>query len=513
MAEGKVYLDGAGPGDPGLLTLRRRECLLQADEVVYDGLVNPLLLRLTKAHATRTSRVDGPTGRRLDQEEINTLLIALAREGKCVVRLKGGDPYIFGRGAEEAEALLKAGIEFEVVPGVTAATAVTAYAGISLTHREDASAVAYVTGHEDPTKPHSALDYETLARFPGTLVFYMGLHRLPEITAALISAGLSPSTPAAVISRGATSRQRTVTASLESLPEKVTAARLRPPSLIVIGSCVMRHERLAWFEAKPLLGQRIGITRPDAQSEPQIARAIELGAEPVLMPTIRIEPMQDWTTVDKTLDRLTDYDWLVFTSVNGVRSVLDRLWQTGRDARSLATIKLAGIGPSTAEALNEYQLRADVVPDEYRAEALAEVLRDQVAGKRVLWARASRGRNILPRELRSAGAVVDELIVYRNEDVESLPPSVVDALRAGDMNWIGLSSPSIARQLAQLIPADARSHLGKSTKLVAISPVTQAAAEEAGLPVSTTATSFTWDGIFEAILAAEEPGSSTFHKH
>ena len=275
MAEGKVYLVGAGPGDPGLLTLRGRECLLQADEVVYDGLVNPLLLRLTKAHATRTSRVDGPTGRRLDQEEINTLLIALAREGKCVVRLKGGDPYIFGRGAEEAEALLKAGIEFEVVPGVTAATAVTAYAGISLTHREDASAVAYVTGHEDPTKPHSALDYETLARFPGTLVFYMGLHRLPEITAALISAGLSPSTPAAVISRGATSRQRTVTASLESLPEKVTAARLRPPSLIVIGSCVMRHERLAWFEAKPLLGQRIGITRPDAQSEPQIARAIE----------------------------------------------------------------------------------------------------------------------------------------------------------------------------------------------------------------------------------------------
>ncbi len=503
MAGGKVYLVGAGPGDPGLLTLRGRECLIRADEVVYDGLVNPLLLRLTKAHAIRTSRVDGPEGRRLDQDEINAMLVSLAKAGKRVVRLKGGDPFIFGRGAEEAEALLQAGIEFEVVPGVTAATAATAYAGISLTHREDASAVAYVTGHEDPSKPQSALDYEVLARFPGTLVFYMGLHRLPEIAAALISAGMSPSTPAAVICRGSTSRQRTVTATLDELPEKVTTAKLRPPSLIVVGSCVTRHERLAWFELKPLLGRRIGITRPEAQSEPQIARAIELGAEPVLMPTIRIEPIEDWSAVDETLAHLADYSWLVFTSVNGVRALLGRLWQTGRDVRDLGNIKLAGIGPSTAEALVEYHLRADVIPEEYRAEALAEELRSSVAGKRVIWARASRGRDVLPRELEAAGAEVHELTVYRNEDAESLPATATAALEAGELDWIGLSSPSIARQLAKLMTEDARTFLGNTTRLVAISPVTQAAAEEVGLPVSVTATTYTWDGIFEAILGAE----------
>lgn len=503
MANGKVYLVGAGPGDPGLLTLRGRECLDRADEVVYDGLVNPLLLRLTKAHAIRTSRVMGPEGKRLDQSQINTMLIALAQEGKQVVRLKGGDPYIFGRGSEEAEALLEAGIPFEVVPGVTAANAATSYAGISLTHRDDASAVAYITGHEDPTKPETTIDYDVLARFPGTLVFYMGLHRLAKIADSLIAAGLPSSTPAAVISRGSTPRQQTVTASLSELPERVIAAKVKPPSLIVVGDCVSRHDRLAWFESKPLLGKRMGITRPDAQADPQIARAIELGAEPVLMPTIRIEPVDDWSEVDETLSHLAEFDWLVFTSVNGVRALLDRLWQTGRDVRALSHLKLACIGPSTADALAEYHLRADVVPVEYRAEALVESMRGEVAGKRVLWARASRGRDVIPHELEAAGAAVRELVVYRNEDAESLPARAVAVVEAGEVDWIGLSSPSIARQLATLLTSEMRKHLGTSTRLVAISPVTQAAAEEAGLPVSVTATEYTWNGIFDAILQAE----------
>ncbi len=503
MTTGKVYLVGAGPGDPGLLTLRGRECLLLADEVLYDGLVNPLLLRLTKAHTNRTSRVDGPEGRRLDQDEINARLIALAQAGKCVVRLKGGDPFIFGRGAEEAEALQRAGIAFEVVPGVTAATAATAYAGISLTHREDASAVAFVTGHEDPSKPESSLDYDVLARFPGTLVFYMGLHRLPTITQSLIAAGLPSSTPAAVISRGATSRQRTLTATLAELSERVVAAGLRPPSLIVVGPCVTRHERLAWFESKPLFGKRIGITRPDGQADPQIARAIELGAEPVLMPTICIEPIEDWSVVDLTLARLESFDWLVFTSVNGVRALLDRLWQIGGDVRDLRSMNLACIGSSTAEALAAFHLRADIVPDVYRAEALAESLREAVAGQRVLWARASRGRDVLPRELGAAGAQVQELVVYRNEDATSLPTAAVAALERGEVDWIGVSSPSLARQLATLLSDGVKQSLGTKTRLVAISPVTRTAAEAVGLPVSVTATTYTWDGMFDAILAAE----------
>ncbi len=501
---GTVFLVGAGPGDPGLLTLRGQECLAAADEVLYDGLVNPLLLRHTSAHAVRTCRAPGPDGRRLDQDEINERLVALAQAGKTVVRLKGGDPFVFGRGPEEAEALTRAGIPFEVVPGITAATAAAEYAGIAFTHRASASAVAYITGHEDPRKPQSALDYESLARFPGTLVFYMGLHRLPAIADALMAAGMPPTTPAAVISRGSTPLQRTVTGPLAELPDRVTAAGLRAPSLIVVGSCVERREGLNWFESRPLLGKRIGITRPEEQAGPQIARALALGAEPLLMPTIRIEPVDDWTTVDAVLSRIAGFDWIVWTSVNGVRAFLGRLWETGGDVRQLGGVKLAAIGPSTAEAIARFHLRADVVPHQYRAESLAESLRREVSGQHVLWARASRGRDVLPRELMAAGADVEELVVYRNEDVARFPESSAAALDAGDIDWVGLSSPSIARQFAALLSPSARKHLRERMRLAAISPVTQQAAEEAGLPVAVTAETYTWDGIFDAILRAEQ---------
>ncbi len=501
---GTVFLVGAGPGDPGLLTLRGRECLAAADEVLYDGLANPLLLRHTSAHAVRTCRASGPDGRRIDQDEINARLIALAQAGKTVVRLKGGDPFVFGRGPEEAEALAQAGIPFEIVPGITAATAAAEYAGIALTHRESASAVAYITGHEDPRKPQPALDYESLARFPGTLVFYMGLHRLAAIADALVAAGMPATTPAAVISRGSTPRQRTVTGPLCELPDRVTSAGLRAPSLIVVGSCVERREGLKWYESKPLLGKRIGITRPEEQAGPQIARVLALGAEPVLMPTIRIEPISDWTTVDTVLSRLAEFDWIVWTSVNGVRAFFGRLWETGGDVRQLGGVKLAAIGPATAEALARFHLRADIVQDEYRAESLAEAMRKDVSGRRVLWARASRGRDVLPRELTAAGADVQELAVYRNEDVDDFPEPTVAALDAGEIDWIGLSSPSIARQFAALLSPSARNHLGARTRLVAISPVTQQAAEEAGLPVAVTAETYTWDGMFDAILRAEQ---------
>ncbi|MEX2287542.1 MAG: uroporphyrinogen-III C-methyltransferase [Planctomycetaceae bacterium] len=497
---GRVYLVGAGPGDPGLISLRGLECLKRADLVLYDGLVNPLLLGHTSARAERTCRTRGPNGSVLDQGEINRRLIDAAKSGKTVVRLKGGDPFIFGRGSEEAAALAAAGIEFEVVPGITAAIAAGEYVGISLTHRAQASAVAFITGHEDPAKGQASIDYRNLAAFQGTLVFYMGLHRLPAIVDALLQAGKSPQTPACVISQATTPFQRTVTAPLCELPAKASEQNLHAPSLIIVGECVLQREAIAWFEKKPLFGRSIGITRPAAQAGATISRALELGAQPVLMPTIEILPPEDWSKVDATLARLDRYDWLVFSSANGVRSMLTRLWETGRDARRLGGVRIACIGPSTAEALADYHIQADLVPDSYRAEALAASLLPHVAEKRVLWARASRGRDVLPRELRAAGATVDELTVYRNVDVESLSPETLRQLEAGEIDWIGLSSPSIAQGLKRLLTPAALEKIGKSVRLASISPVTSTAAREAGLPVAAEADVYTWDGIFAAIL-------------
>lgn len=496
-APGKVYLVGAGPGDPGLLTLKGKWCLEQADLVLYDGLVNPHLLRHTRATAERTGRIDQSGKRILDQDEINLRLIEAGRAGKVVVRLKGGDPFIFGRGSEEARALAEAGIPFEVVPGITAATAAAEYAGISLTHREHASAVAFVTGHEDPTKPESSLDYTHFARFPGTLVFYMGLHRLPRICTALIESGQAANTPVAVISRGSTPLQRTVTGSLSDIAERVAQSGLRPPSLIIVGNCVLQRDAINWFETLPLAGLSIGLTRPEGQVENALERAYQLGAHPVLIPTIEIAPLSDWHAVDATIADLAQYDWLIFTSVNGVDAFLQRLRHLGRDARALAGIKIACIGPATAERLEHYALMSDLVPPVYRGEALASELAPHVAGKRVLWARANRGREVIPEILTQAGAEFRSLVVYEHRDVAEFPAAVAEQIARGELDWIALSSPTIARNMARFLQPFDRSHW---PRLVAISPVTADAATEAGLQVDVIATDHTWDGMFEALV-------------
>lgn len=501
MAGGKVYLVGAGPGDPGLITLKGIECLQKADLILYDGLVNPLILQHVSTEVERTCRVsEGCKNRRvLQQDEINQRLISAALEGKTVVRLKGGDPFIFGRGSEEAAALRNAGIEFEVVPGITAATAAAGYAGISVTHRAHASAVALITGHEDPTKPDSALDYDVLAKFPGTLVFYMGLHKLERIVESLMQAGKAEETPAAVISRGTTPFQKTVQSTLSQLPEQVRQAGLVAPSLIVIGDCVSLRDQIAWFEDKPLFGLRIGITRAEEQSEPEIKRALELGAQPVLLPTIEIGPPADWEPVDAAIARLDEYQWLVFTSANGVNYFMNRLWETGYDARKLARLKIATIGPSTAEALQQFHLRADLIPDQYRAEALAAALKPLVQGQKILWAGANRGREVLQTELAEVSATVDKIVVYENHDVTSWGSESLELLESGEIDWIGLSSPSIARNFSRLLTEDIRQHLGSRTRLVSISPVTTQAAKDVGLQIDAEAEEYLWDGIFAAI--------------
>ena len=502
MPTGTVYLVGAGPGDPGLLTLRGLACLQQADLVLYDGLVNPLLLGHTRAQAERTFRGESRSTHTLQQQEINARLIAAAQAGLTVVRLKGGDPYVFGRGSEEAAALAAAGIPFEVVPGVTAAVAAGAYAGFSLTHRDHASAVAFITGHEDPVKGVSALDFEALARFPGTLVFYMGLGRIHEIARQLIASGKPAETPTAVLSRVTTPHQRAVTATLGTIADTVTQAGLSAPSLIVVGSCISGREAIAWFEQRPLLGKRIGICRAREQASVVLDRVLALGAEPVVMPLIAIEPPADFTAVDATLDRLTDYDWIVFTSSNGVAGLLNRLWERGLDTRRLQRAKLAAIGDGTAAALADWHLRADLVPTTFRAEALAAALVPHVAGQHVLWARASRGREVLPHELRAAGARLDEVVVYQNLDVETLPPPAGELLQRGDLDWICLSSPSIARQLARLCPALTTSAESgpRHPRLCSISPVTTAAAQQAGLTIAAEAAEYTWDGLLQAMI-------------
>ncbi|MFN6105986.1 MAG: uroporphyrinogen-III C-methyltransferase [Planctomycetaceae bacterium] len=457
MPTGTVYLVGAGPGDPGLLTLRGLDCLQQADLVLYDGLVNPLLLGHSRAQAERTFRGESRSTHTLKQQEINARLIAAAQAGQTVVRLKGGDPYVFGRGSEEAAALAAAGIPFEVVPGVTAALAAGAYAGFSLTHRDHASAVAFITGHEDPVKGVSTLDFAALAHFPGTLVFYMGLGRVDEIARRLIASGKLPTTPTAVLSRVTTPHQRTVTGTLETIAAEVTRASLPAPSLIVIGSCLSGREAIAWFEQRPLLGQRIGICRARDQAADVLDRMLALGAEPVVMPLIAIEPPADFTAIDAALERLPSYDWSVFTSSNGVAGLMNRLWQRGFDTRRLHQAKLAAIGEGTAAALAEWHLRAD-------------------------------------------GAQLEEFVVYQNIDVAALPAAAVDLLDRGELDWICLSSPSIARQLARLCPQLTKPAEGtRHPRLCSISPVTTAAAQQAGLTITAEAAEFTWDGLLAAI--------------
>jgi uroporphyrinogen III methyltransferase / synthase len=499
---GKVYLVGAGPGDPGLLTIRGLECLQRADLVLYDGLVNPLILRFTSATCERTSRLKS-SPHIAGQEEIIRRMIEAARAGKTVVRLKGGDPFVFGRGSEEAAALTEAHIEFEIVPGVTAAVAAGEYAGLCFTHRAYASAVAFVTGHEDPEKEQPTLDYAALAHFPGTLVFYMGLRRLEALAAALIAAGKPGSTPACVVSWATYPSQRTVAASLGELAAAVAGAALTPPSIIVIGECVSRREQIAWFEKRPLFGRRIGITRPVAQAGPVIQRALELGAEPVLLPTIEILPPQDWVPVDAALARVSEFDWLVFTSVNGVRSFLDRLWSSGADVRRLGNLRIAAIGPATGESLAHHGLKPDLVPSAFRAEALALELTPHVRGKRVLWARADRGRAVLPDQLLAAGAAIEQVTVYRNVDASSLPPAALSRLERGELDWIALGSPSIAQSLYGLFPTAARQFLGTRIRLASISPVTTARVRELGLKIAAEAVDYTWEGLIQAIIRAE----------
>jgi uroporphyrinogen III methyltransferase / synthase len=489
---GIVYLVGAGPGDPGLMTRRSLELIASADAILYDRLIPPGALDGARPDAELRYVGKEPGAAALSQEETNALLVELGRDGKRVVRLKGGDPFVFGRGGEEAEALAAAGVPFEVVPGVTAGVAAPAYAGIPVTHRDAASAVAFVTGHEDPDKPDSALDWDALARFPGTLVFYMGIKKLPLIAERLTAAGRDAGEPAAVIERGTHADQRTIVDTLGGIAARVEAEAIRPPAITLVGAVAELRETIAWLERRPLHGEVVAVTRARARASGLAERLRELGAAVVETPAIRIEPRPVEGELGDAVDRIGEYGLICFTSPNGVHLFFDAL--SGGDARSLAGATIAAIGPGTAAALLEQGIRADVVPERFVAEALVEALASlELQGKRVLIARAADARSVLPNALRERGAQVDDVALY-----DTVAEPLTEAQRAdlGRATYVTFTSGSTVRFLLESgvrPPAGAR--------IVSIGPITSATAEEHGLTVDVEAERHDIDGLVDALTA------------
>lgn len=501
MNQGMVYLVGAGPGDPGLITRLGESAIRRAQVLVYDHLVHPRLIAMAPPKAKRIY-VGKVRGRHeLSQGEINALLCREALAGQVIVRLKGGDPYVFGRGAEEAEVLFKEGIPFRVIPGVTAGIGALAYAGFPVTHRDYASSVVFVTGHDQPDSSECGVDWPLLARFDGTIVIYMGVTRLRQIAQMLLREGKPLTTPVAIVRRGSWPGQIVKVSTLEEVAENET--NVRPPALVVIGDVVKLRPALDWWSRLPLAGKRVLITRPEEDAARSVDSLEELGAEVIVAPTITVRPADDPRALDVALARISDFDWVVFTSSHGVRFFMDRIFQTGRDLRVFGRARLAAIGPMTAQTLRSFGLVADLVPEKYRSEELATELTGRVRGQKVLLARADRGRTLLKDELQGIAAEVVQVPVYHNADAMELPAEALEAIKQGQVDWVTLTSSAIARRFAAMLPPDLNSDDLKKVKFASISPVTTQAAQEAGLVVMVEAESFTFDGLIQAIAKYE----------
>lgn len=501
--DGKVYLVGAGPGDPGLLTIKGRECIEKADVLVYDYLASPTLLKYATADAEKIYVGKKGGDHTLSQEGINDLIAQKALEGHIVTRLKGGDPFIFGRGGEEAEVLISKGIPFEVVPGVTSAIAAPAYAGIPLTHRKFTSNVAFVTGHEDPTKDQSSLDWDALARGIGTLVFLMGVKNLPHIVERLLAGGKPADTPVALVRWGTTLRQATVTGNLGNIVEVVARAGLKAPAVIVVGEVVSLRQTMQWFEDKPLMGHRIVVTRAREQASSLVDRLTELGAQCLEYPTIEVVGPDDWQPLDTAIDNLKTYDWLVFTSVNGVKYFFERLYYRGLDVRALGHLKTAVIGPVTKARLADFGIIADILPESYRAESVVAAFTGQnLKGKKILLPRAREARAVLPVELEKMGAAVNEITAYITRPVDSGATDLTADLQAGKVDLITFTSSSTVTNFKSLLPAESWRDLLASTRIASIGPITTETAEKLGFDVDITADTYTIPGLCAAIVNA-----------
>ena len=503
----KVYLIGAGPGDPGLLTIKGKEVLEKADVVVYDYLANDTLLGYARPDAERiyVGKIAG--NHALSQDGINRLIVEKAKEGKIVARLKGGDPYIFGRGGEEAEELLDAGVPFEEIPGISSTIAGPAYAGIPLTHRNFSSSVTLITGHENPDKPGSVHNWKALAASANTLVFVMGMKILPDISRNLIEAGLPADTPAALVHWGTTAKHRSLAATIGTLPEEAVRQGFTNPSVIIVGKVVTLRDRLNWFEHKPLLGRSVVVTRAREQASGLAARLAELGAEVIQFPTIDIKPLDDSAEVDAAVRGLKGYDWLIFPSANGVKCFWDRLEAQGLDARALASLQVAAIGPATAQAVRAHGVAPDFVPEAYIAESVAKGLIEKgVDGKKVLLPRAREAREVLPEELRKAGADVRVLPVYETVPAAARRDDVLQRLEAGTLDVVTFGSSSTVDNFFAQIPADVvkAQPEGKRVKLASIGPVTTKTLAKHGFACDIQPEDFTIPALVKALVAYYE---------
>ncbi|MGI8553177.1 MAG: uroporphyrinogen-III C-methyltransferase [Dehalococcoidia bacterium] len=499
MAEGKVWLVGAGPGDPGLLTIKGADVLGQADAVVYDRLVNPAFLERVPPECERIYAGKEPGGDPMSQTAINELMVRLGKAGKRVVRLKGGDPFVFGRGGEEAQALHDAGLPFEVIPGVSSAIAVPAYAGIPVSQRGIATSFAVVTGHEDPDKCGSDINWAHLALGVDTLVFLMGVGSLTSIAEQLLAAGRSPETPVAVIHQGTTTHQRSVTGVLSDIAQRVQDARLTAPSVTVVGEVVRLRETLAWFETRPLFGKRILITRTRHQSSNLRGLLEADGAEVVELPTLEIVDGASPELINRVIAALGDgqYAWVIFTSANAVRRFFHYLRESGHDARAFHS-QVAVIGPGTSDALAEFGIRADAMPQDYVGEGLLQLLSaHELARRRVLLPRAEGARPELIQGLRAQGAEVEEVPLYSSEVPRNPDPSVLSQIDAGTIDAVTFASSSAVRNLVKMLGGDAAAL--RKAAIACIGPITAWEAERCGLTVAVTAAEHSVPGLVEGL--------------
>jgi len=501
MTQGKVYLVGAGPGDPGLFTLKGKECIRASDVLIYDYLASPALLSYASpdVEIIYVGKKEGT--HTLPQADINKLIVQKALEGHVVTRLKGGDPFVFGRGGEEAEALTAKGIPFEVVPGVTSGVAAAAYAGIPITHRDLTSTMAFVTGHEHPDKETSNVNWPCLAKGIGTLVFFMGVKNLPDIVKQLVRHGRPAATPVALVRWGTTPRQLTVTGTLENIVERVRTAGLKAPAIIIVGEVVKLRETLKWFEGRPLMGKTIVVTRARAQASDLVFRLEALGADCFECPTIRMAPPEDTEALDSAIDNISTYHWLIFTSVNGVTAFFDRFFALGRDVRALGHIRTATVGPATAERLFSYGVRSDLMPDSFRGEAVAAAFaKEDIQGKHILLPRAAKARAVIPLELAKMGAVVSDVPAYQTIRDHRNVDRLMDLLRAKRADLITFTSSSTAKNFKALFNDEAFETLAADIPVAAIGPITADTAVSLGFRLDLVAEEYTIPGLCSAVL-------------
>ena len=502
-SKGTVYLVGAGPGDAGLLTLRGAELLRRADVVIYDVLANPELLRLAPRTAEFIPRGSRTSEKALTQDQLNALMILKASEGKCVVRLKGGDPYIFGRGGEEAEELATANIPFEVVPGVSSIVAAPNYAGIPLTHRGVASTFTVLTGHEDPEKESSDLNFEEIARIPGTKVVLMGLKRLREVTGSLVAHGMSPETPVAIVRRGTTGAQQSVEGTLATIADVAAKAKITAPAITIIGDVVHLRDKLNWFEHRPLFGQRIVVTRTREQASQLSKQLIDLGADVLEIPTIKIVPPSEdrrQELIDALLE-LNSYNWLVFTSPNGVTAFFDLFFKRFQDLRDLGGARIAAIGPATAAKLKELHLQVDLMPDEALASKIATAFDkfETVENLKICLLRAEVANPDLPKALEELGAIVDDIPIYKTvAETEDLNGAAA-RLAEGGMDWITFTSSSTVEHFHARFDLPKLLKQFPQAKLVSIGPETSKAIRALGLEPTVEAKDHSIEGVVQAL--------------